>query len=485
MKKNSKKKATFLLPVFFFSIDIIIMKKKEEEEKASVLETRPTTTRTTTRRVVRRGSRRRLLLRRNNKSRFFVSSFFFSLLLLLKWCSFSSLTKMTSSMVLAKDDDDDDDDVSNPIDVVGYLPDWRVNEDDVNDDDAAKTSTRSLVHALCARTNALILFSIEVDKNGELDKLERVPSTALRKEIQLAKERYGCEVYVTIGGSSRTNGFAEATSTKGMREKFASRVSRFLYEEYEDMFDGVDLNWSYPRNETEWRNLGKFARALKKDFREHDVTKKVSIAYYPNENQEQILEMLEVTEFADGVHAMAYDSDDRDGHSNMRRAMDALNYAQDSFTGGKIMRLGVPFYGRSIPESSRTAPEWRSYGDLMRDNKYELSDEIDAAKSKDGVEVWFNGKNLIREKVKMCRVFEDVCQGIFVWELGQDVSMNDNDDDEEEEEGGNSKMDFRTRRERGLLAALTRAAWGDKKYDEMLAKEIQFSKEDEKKKDEL
>ena len=294
-------------------------------------------------------------------------------------------------MVLAKEEIP----VSNPIDVVGYLPDWRLNEDD----DATRRRTRSLVHALCARTNALILFSIEVDKNGELDKLERLPSTQTRKEIQLAKERYGCEVYVTIGGSSRTNGFAEATSTKEMREKFASRVSRFLYEEYEeDVFDGVDLNWSYPRNETEWRNLGKFAKALKKDFREHDVTKKVSIAYYPNENQEQILEMLEVTEFADGVHAMAYDSDDRDGHSNMRRAMDALNFAQDSFTGGKIMRLGVPFYGRSIPESSRTAPEWMSYGDLMRDNKYELSDEIDAAKSKDGVEVWFNGKNLIREK---------------------------------------------------------------------------------------
>ena len=313
-------------------------------------------------------------------------------------------------MVLAKEIP-----VSNPIDVVGYLPDWRLNEDD----DATRRRTRSLVHALCARTNALILFSIEVDKNGELDKLERLPSTQTRKEIQVAKERYGCEVYVTIGGSSRTNGFAEATSTKEMREKFASRVSRFLYEEYEeDVFDGVDLNWSYPRNETEWRNLGKFAKALKKDFREHDVTKKVSIAYYPNENQEQILEMLEVTEFADGVHAMAYDSDDRDGHSNMRRAMDALNFAQDSFTGGKIMRLGVPFYGRSIPESSRTAPEWMSYGDLMRDNKYELSDEIDAAKSKDGVEVWFNGKNLIREKVKMCRVFEDVCQGIFVYEVG-------------------------------------------------------------------
>ena len=119
-------------------------------------------------------------------------------------------------MVLAKDDDDDD--VSNPIDVVGYLPDWRLNEDDVvnDDDDAAKTTTtRSLVHALCARTNALILFSIEVDKNGELDKLERVPSTALRKEIQVAKERYGCEVYVTIGARRERTGLQKPRARKG------------------------------------------------------------------------------------------------------------------------------------------------------------------------------------------------------------------------------------------------------------------------------
>ena len=296
-------------------------------------------------------------------------------------------------------------------------------------------------------------FSIEVDKNGELDKLERLPSTQTRKEIQLAKERYGCEVYVTIGGSSRTNGFAEATSTKEMREKFASRVSRFLYEEYEeDVFDGVDLNWSIRGTKRSGGISGSLAKALKKDFREHDVTKKVSIAYYPNENQEQILEMLEVTEFADGVHAMAYDSDDRDGHSNARPRDGRVEFRAGLVYRGKIMRLGVPFYGRSIPESSRTAPEWMSYGDLMRDNKYELSDEIDA-KSKDGVEVWFNGKNLIREKVKMCRVFEDVCQGIFVWELGQDVSMNDidDDDDDDDDEGGNSKMDFRdATRERSI-----------------------------------
>ena len=372
-----------------------------------------------------------------------------------------------------------------PIKVLGYLPEWRLSTNDT-------AEATSVVHGLCARLNALILFSIEVDENGELDKLDRIPSEEVLEQLKEAKKRYGCEVYVTIGGSSRTNGFGFATATKKMRAKFVRSVSTFLYEMHDDIFDGVDLNWSYPNNETEWRNLGKFAKALKKDFREHDETKKLSIAYYPNEYQEQILEMLEVTEFADGVHAMAYDLSGAEGHSSLKFATKTLNYAQDSFTGGKIMRLGVPFYGRSIPEDARTPPEWRPYGDLMRDNKYELSDETNLAKSKDGVEVWFNGKNLIREKVEKCRLFEDVCQGIFVWELGQDVSMSDviqDDEGAEEEENSSSssssssKIDFRTRREMSLLATLTRAAWGDDKYDEMLAKEIQFSREDDEKKE--
>ena len=411
---------------------------------------------------------RRLCLRGSNRSRhsLFEKRSFFELSSVLSSLFFFVVFGVFANNAFANDSSPRK---KNPIKVLGYLPDWRI---------ANETTSESIVHALCARTDAIVLFSIEVDENGRLEKLDRLPSALNLERLKNAKKRFECEIHVAIGGSSRTNGFAKATSTKAMRKEFVKSVSSFLYEQYEDIFDGIDLNWSYPNDETEWRNLGKFAKALKKDFREHDRTKKISIAYYPNENQEQILEMLECSEFADGLHAMAYDLDDRDGHANLKFATQTLNYAQDSFTGGKIMRLGVPFYGRSIPEDASTAPEWRPYGDVLRDNEYELKDETNVAKSKDGVEVWFNGKDLIRKKVEMCRLFEDVCEGIFVWELGQDVSMSDIEDDEEE---GSSQIDFRTRREKSLLAALTRAAWGDEKYDEMLAKEMQFYEEDEKK----
>ena len=157
----------------------------------------------------------------------------------------------------------------NPIKVLGYLPDWRI---------ANETTSESIVHALCARTDAIVLFSIEVDENGRLEKLDRLPSALNLERLKNAKKRFECEIHVAIGGSSRTNGFAKATSTKAMRKEFVKSVSSFLYEQYEDIFDGIDLNWSYPNDETEWRNLGKFAKALKKDFREHDRTKKISIA---------------------------------------------------------------------------------------------------------------------------------------------------------------------------------------------------------------
>ena len=217
--------------------------------------------------------------------------------------------------------------LTNPIKVLGYLPDWRI---------ANETTSESIVNALCARTDAIILFSIEVDENGALDKLDRLPSELNLERLKSAKKRFECEIHVTIGGSSRTNGFAKATSTKAMRNEFVKSVSSFLYETYDDIFDGVDLNWSYPNDETGVAgNLGKFAKALKKDFREHDRTKKISIAYYPNENQEQILEMLECSEFADGLHAMAYDLDDRDGHANLKFATQTLNYAPGFVHGGE------------------------------------------------------------------------------------------------------------------------------------------------------
>ena len=45
----------------------------------------------------------------------------------------------------------------NPIKVLGYLPDWRI---------ANETTSESIISALCARTDAIVLFSIEVDEVG-------------------------------------------------------------------------------------------------------------------------------------------------------------------------------------------------------------------------------------------------------------------------------------------------------------------------------
>ena len=142
---------------------------------------------------------------------------------------------------------------------------------------------------------------------------------------------------------------------------------------------------------------------VEEDFREHDVTKKVSIAYYPNENQEQILESY------DGIRGRStrdgYDSDDetafehasRDGRVGCRAGL---------VYGGKLCD-SVPFtdaYSGKFENGARV-----EVGDLMTiSTNYPMK----SAAEKDGVGV-VQRQKFNKEKVKICRVFEDVCQGIF------------------------------------------------------------------------
>jgi len=383
----------------------------------------------------------------------------------------------------------------------GYLPEYR-----------AKKMTKSSVNALCARVDAIVLFSLEVDQEliglrerGRFFDDADDDKMSFLKNLREAKKRFDCDVHMTIGGSSRSKGFSEVTKTKQKRVRFTKSIVQFL-NQYEDVVDGIDLNWSFPESEDEWRNFGAFVKQLKKGMKElsssssskkNKKKREVSVAYYPNENQEQILEMLEVSEFADGLHAMAYDSDDKEGHSTIDHAMKALNYAQNSFTGGKIMLLGLPFYGRSIPENPTGAnpPMSSTYRDIMKKNDYTLRDEDNRAMTKvdeeNDVEVWFNNKDLIREKVQLCRTYEDVCKGIFVWELGQDLSLSTEEEEEEEEKekkDQHNRRRFHTRedrierRELSLLSTLARAAWGDVRYERMLEKEMKYAEEDLKNK---
>ena len=112
--------------------------------------------------------------------------------------------------------------VTNPIKVLGYLPDWRI---------ANETTSESIVNALCARTDAIILFSIEVDENGALDKLDRLPSELNLERLKSAKKRLQPFVPSAIGGTRSSSVELQCTqkrlnSTRKKTDVFA--LSLFL-----------------------------------------------------------------------------------------------------------------------------------------------------------------------------------------------------------------------------------------------------------------
>ena len=175
--------------------------------------------------------------------------------------------------------------------------------------------------------------------------------------------------------------------------------------------------------------------ALLQDTRQMLPRKTLSVAYYPDTRQEQILVAIGAPGLVDFLHIMAYDQ-----HSDAQNpSHSTLDFAQKVVTQGKELRLpaekltlGVPFYGRH----SGTG-DWTTYEDLVQQH-HPLSRSVDLVpaagreeataevfskkrrrKSKPvGAQIAFNGIDTIQAKTRIA--LREGIGGVMIWEVGQD-----------------------------------------------------------------
>lgn len=110
--------------------------------------------------------------------------------------------------------------------VAGYLPEWRFEQIDYN------SISPFLTH--------LLLFSIEVDNNGDLCELNRLPSPLKLKEIREITHKHNTKLIISFGGFGRSNGFPIISIDEHLRKRFVTNALQFI-NEYE--MEGIDLNW--------------------------------------------------------------------------------------------------------------------------------------------------------------------------------------------------------------------------------------------------
>ena len=263
--------------------------------------------------------------------------------------------------------------------ILGYLPEYR-----------------TLNPEWGACLTDLVYFSVEPRPDGTLD-VSRLSEDTWRA-LRAMKAEYGTRLHLTVGGWERSAGFAPMTAKPAARARFVQNLLGFA-EEYQ--LNGVDFDWEFPQNETEFENYIALLTEVKAAFGERGLT--VSVALSADNASTMDLSRFAVV---DRIHVMSYDRGNY--HSTYNAAVEDLNTFTINDIPRKQLLLGVPFYGRltSEPYTAYT------YQELISLHHPPASvDEVDG--------IYFNNTATIG--FKTCLVREEGYGGIMIWELGQDT----------------------------------------------------------------
>lgn len=268
-----------------------------------------------------------------------------------------------------------------PIEVVGYLPDYRV---------------AALPEDVGQVADFIIYFSMEPDPDNPGQILQSHISSAGISKVRNIKNTYGTKILISLGGWARSAGFAAMTANAATRAQFITNLLNFCTD---NNFDGADYDWEFPQDNAQRLNYARLIIETKTAFEPHGYL--VSAALNPY--QELSSDAFDVL---DHVHVMSYDNSGQ--HSTYRQAKADVNSFLNRGVAASKIFLGVPFYGRHVTD--RTA--W-SYAQIQQ--MYHPGPEIDQVAG-----IYFNGIETIRRKTQYA--VDTGLGGIMIWELGQDTN---------------------------------------------------------------
>jgi len=253
--------------------------------------------------------------------------------------------------------------------------------------------------AIAPHTTHLILFSIEMKANGELDALDRLPSRKSMNAARAAAVKYGTKLLICFGGYGRTNGYSEMVRSSASRNLFLTKLVALCDELG---LDGVDYNWEYPRGKADWDGLSMLVRETKEVFK--GTGRVITMAYYPDGVQEHAIVVHDIHRYVDLLHMMAYDQSGK--HSTTEFAETATMRSLTQLPARQVT-LGLPFYSRHMHSG-----DWKTYEDLLKEhNMPPGKDEVAGH--------YLNGVWTIERKTRAAVEQWDL-GGVMIWEVGQD-----------------------------------------------------------------
>lgn len=262
--------------------------------------------------------------------------------------------------------------------IVGYLPEYRFNRLDME-------------HA--SLLTDLILFAAEPSIHGdvELGKLVNAPW----EQLWNLRKQHQTRIILCLGGWEKSTHFSGVITNPQTRTRLVNSLIRML-QDYR--LNGLDIDWEYPRSETEWEAYVTLLKQLRQAFEPQQWTLSITVAPWRDLPKE-------AWQAVDTVQLMSYDYGQQ--HSTLQQSQqDMQSFLDRGIPPGKLV-LGLPFYGRDVLDRKAV-----TYSRLV--DRYQPGPDVDEISG-----IYFNGPATIQKKTQAALAAE--IGGVMIWEIGQDM----------------------------------------------------------------